>query len=98
MSKKKADRVKEPMQVYLAESDRSLLDELALTRSVSRAEVLRQGIRRLAMDRVAESTPGRSLDALIGAFGDAADIPADLSVRHDEYLYPAPGDDGSRGD
>lgn len=94
MSKRpKNNQVKEPVQVYLAESDRTLLDELANDAGVSRAEVLRQAIRRLAADRIIDSRPGSSLDLIIGALGTDETIPTDLASRHHEYLYPAPEDD-----
>ncbi len=79
-------------------ADKELLDQLSAETSLSRAELLRRGLRRIAADFRAASAPGRSLDALIGSLGTAPDIPADLSVRHDEYLYPAPDAAEPRGD
>ncbi|MEX1051754.1 MAG: CopG family transcriptional regulator, partial [Gemmatimonadales bacterium] len=43
-------RVKEPVQVYLDKADRVLLDRLAEEQGLSRAEVLRRGIRHLASE------------------------------------------------
>jgi hypothetical protein len=86
-------RVREPVQVYLETSEKELLDQLALRTSLSRAELLRRGLRRLASELSSDAVPGRSLTSLIGALGDDAGIPADLSVRHDEYLYPDPNPD-----
>jgi hypothetical protein len=91
-------RVREPVQVYMEPDDKALLDQLAEETSLSRAELLRRGLRRIAADLRGARAPGRSLDLLIGALGTDADIPPDLSTRHEEYLYPAPHADGSRRD
>jgi hypothetical protein len=74
------------------------LDQLALETSLSRAELLHRGLRRIAGGLRSANAPGRSLDALIGSLGMAADVPSDLSARHDESLYPAPDADDARGD
>lgn len=74
-------------------ADKALLDELAEETSLSRAELLRRGLRRVAADLRGQRAPGRSLDQLIGALDGVSDLPTDLSVRHDEYLYPAPDEE-----
>ena len=79
-------------------ADKALLDLLSFETSLSRAELLRRGLRRIAADLRSATAPGRSLDALIGSLGMAPDVPADLSARHDEYLYPAPDAGDPRGD
>lgn len=79
--------VREPVQVYLDERDRDLLEELATRSSLSRAELLRLGLRRLSGEMLADGKLGGSLEALIGVLDDAADVPRDLAARHDEYLY-----------
>ncbi len=81
-------RVREPVQVYLESSEKQLLDQLSIRTSLSRAELMRRGLRRLAVEMTTDATPGQSLTSLIGALGEDADIPNDLSVRHDDYLYP----------
>jgi hypothetical protein len=88
-------RVREPVQVYLETSDRSLLDQLARATGLSRAEVLRRGMRQMAAAALGAARPGSSLDRLVGALGDDPSIPADLAARHDQYLYGSPGDAGS---
>lgn len=93
-SRKKA--VREPVQVYLDERDRSLLDELIARSSLSKAEVLRLGLRRLSAEMLAEGGPGQSLSALIGVLDDSPEVPADLSARHDEYLYGPSSNDSRR--
>ncbi len=80
-------RVREPVQVYLDPDDRAILLQIAERTALSQAEILRRGLRRLAAD-LTDNPPGISLDRLIGALGNDAAIPADLAVRHDEYLYP----------
>lgn len=89
-------RVKEPVQVYMDSADKALLDKLAEETQLSRAELLRRGLRRVAADLRGARAPGLSFDELIGALGSATDVPPDLSERHEEYLYPAP--DASRPD
>lgn len=84
---RRSDRVREPVQVYLDGPDRDLLEQLSHKTGLPRAELLRRGLRRLAQTELSERKPGWSLDVLIGAMGEDPRLPADLSVRHDEYLY-----------
>lgn len=81
-------RVREPVQVYLDPQDKTLLEELARRTSLSQAEILRRGLRRISADLLESARPGASLDALIGALGEGRDLPSDLAAHHDEYLYP----------
>jgi hypothetical protein len=83
----KPRRVREPVQAYLESSDVELLEELAQNTSWSKAEVIRQGIRRLAQEMDLAKRPGAGLPGLIGALDSAAEVPPDLAARHDEYLY-----------
>lgn len=83
-------RVREPVQVYLESADKELLDRLAERTSLSRAELLRRGLRRLAAELHEHAVPGHSLATLVGALGKHPDIPTDLAARHEEYLYPPP--------
>ncbi len=88
MSPKKAGpRVRAPVQVYLDPADRDLLEQVVRATGLSRAEILRRGLRRVADEALTEHAPGWSLDRLVGAMGGAADLPTDLAERHDEYLY-----------
>jgi hypothetical protein len=82
-------RVREPVQVYLDPADRSLLDRLASRTGLSRAELLRRGVRQLAELELSDRPAGWSFERLAGALGDDPTLPADLSARHDEYLYGA---------
>ena len=78
-------RVREPVQVYLDEGDRGLLEEIAKRTGLPRAEILRRGLRRLAEYELTERKPGWSLEWFIGCMGPGQ--PSDLSARHDDYLY-----------
>ena len=82
-------RVREPVQAYLDKPDAELLDEIAERTSLSKAEVIRRGIRRLAQDLRLSSRPFAGLDALTGALEAARNAPTDLAARHDAYLYGA---------
>lgn len=84
---KRKPRVREPVQVYLDEADRELLELTASASGLARAEVLRRGLRKLAEDWLADKSPGWSLDSLIGSLEDANDLPNDLASHHDDYLY-----------
>jgi hypothetical protein len=84
-SKKKA--VREPVQVYLDERDSRLLEELTERLELSKAEALRVGLRRLAVQVVAENQPGHALSALVGSLDASPDVPRDLAAKHDDYLY-----------
>jgi len=87
--KRKAPRVREQVVVYLAAQDRELLERMTKETGLARTEVFRRGLRRLADEMLADQKPWSSFDRLVGAL-DGADLPPDLSVRHDEYL---PGSD-----
>lgn len=92
MARKKR-KVREPVQVYLDDRDRSLLDAMAERSELPRTEILRLGLRRLSADLLSDERPGSSLSVLLGALDRAPDVPADLAARHDEYLYPMPDED-----
>lgn len=83
----KARRVKEPVQVYLDPADRELLEDVAARTGLSRAEILRRGLRTFAERALGDRAPGWSLDRLVGALDRA---PRDLAAKHDEYLYGTP--------
>jgi hypothetical protein len=82
-------RVREPVQVYLDRQDRELLEQLVESTGLPRTELIRRGLRALAAEKLVAQAPGRSMEELIGTFGDAPDVPADLSERHDTYLAQA---------
>lgn len=80
-------RVREPVQAYLAADDSQLLAALSEQLSLSKAEVIRLGIRRLAQELELAQRPGVGVAALVGSLDGAPDVPSDLASRHDDYLY-----------
>lgn len=77
--------VREPIQVYMAQDERRLLDQLASQTGLSRAEILRQGLRRFAADRAVEGGP---MQELLRSFRRKS-WPADIAKNHDEHLAKA---------
>ena len=86
----RVSQVREPVQVYLDPSDRTLLLEIVRRTGLPKAEILRRGLRSVADHLLAERAPGWSMDRLVGALGDDPALPRDLASRHDEYLYGTP--------
>jgi hypothetical protein len=82
--------VREPIQVYLARPDRELLDRLAEHTGLSRAEILRRGLRRVGAELMGIEHPAiRFLDQ-ITADEWPADTPDDVAAEHDRYLTDPP--------
>ena len=77
--------VKEPIQVYLDRDDRAILDRAAAAAGLSRAEVLRRGLRSFAAQEQGGEGPMerfmRELAATPWPKG-----PSDLAINHDKYL------------
>lgn len=84
MSRKKSRRVREPLQVYLDPDERRLLDRLAKVTGLSRAEILRRGVRSYAREN---ATGSPLFEFLMAVGGDH--WPADIAERHDDYLAQA---------
>ena len=87
-NKPKPNAVREPVQVYLASDDRDLLNRLAEETGLSKAEILRRGVRSFAREQggvspmlrfVAESPPHAWPDAVAANHDD---------VLADEYRAP----------
>jgi hypothetical protein len=97
-TRRRRPRVREPVQVYLDRPDRELLEQVAAKAGLSKAEVLRRGLRRMAEYVLTERPPGSSFEALLGALGDDPSLPEDLAARHDDYLYGAPANDVAHPD
>lgn len=70
-----------PVQVYLDDEDRARLERLAERLGLSMAETLRLALRRLAAEALGEDDPLLRL----GGSLESADVPSDLSTRHDDY-------------
>ena len=84
-AKKATPRVREPIQVYIPAGERRLLDRLATESGLSRAEVLRRGLRSFAKEQSAGDSPMlRFLESMRGE-----DWPADIAREHDRYLAEA---------
>jgi len=89
-------QVREPVQAYLGAEDAELLARVAERLSLSKAEVIRQGIRRMAQELELTARPGAGLSALLGSLDASPDVPSDLAARHDEYLYAEPAQSPAR--
>ena len=74
-----------PFQVYLDRGDRNLLEQLAARLGLSKAETVREALKRMGLELAGSEDP---LLDLIGGLDDSA-VPADLSTRHDEYAVRA---------
>jgi hypothetical protein len=74
-------RVREPVQVYLEADDSSLLARLAAISGLSKAEVMRRGMRAFAREQEVESPMLRFV-----ADSGAGDWPAGVAADHDAVL------------
>jgi hypothetical protein len=86
MPKRRSDRVREQVVVYLDAKDRQLLEDMVEATGLARTELFRRGLRRLANEALEEPTPGSSLDYLVDSASEDRH-PPDVSDRPDEYLY-----------
>lgn len=80
-----AQGVREPLQVYLTTGERETLDRLARQAGISRAEVLRRGLRSFAAEQQAGDSP---MLRWIEKYGNI-EVPSDLATRADDYLIEA---------
>jgi hypothetical protein len=87
MTRKRPRAVREPIQVYLDADERAMLDRVAGETGLSRAEVLRRGLRSYAVEQGAGGSP--MLEFMEWMKQQDFDLPADLSERHDDYLAEA---------
>ena len=78
----KSKIVRAPIQVYLTPDERSLLDQLAEQSGKSRAQVLRDGLRSLAVVRANGHSPMLSLTQSLRG----GDWPINVAGGHDEFL------------
>ena len=87
--KNQAKSVREPVQVYLAPDDSELLARIAAESGLSKAEVLRRGVRSFAREQSGVSPMVRFLTES-GTVG----WPKSVAANHDAVLaesYRAPG-------
>ena len=83
--KKTPSAVREPVQVDMDAPDRELLEKAAVESGLSRAEVLRRGLRRYAAELLSDTSPALAfLDS--AASVAPSDAAPDVADRHDEYL------------
>ena len=75
-------RLSEPLQIYITADERRMLDALAAETGLSRAEILRRGLRTFAAERAGDTGP---MHELLLSFRDAS-WPTDIATDHDEYL------------
>ena len=80
--KRPVSRVREPIQVYIAADERQLLDSLAADTGLSRAEILRRGLRVFAAERAGGQGPMRRLMESL----QATPWPHDVAREHDAHL------------
>src|ERR1051325_9770472 len=87
---KRTQAVREPVQVYLAAGDRTLLDRVAKKTGLPRAEVLRRGVRRIAAAVVSDEAPMLAFVREVAAEPWPSEVPSDVAERHDAYLTAPP--------
>ena len=91
-NREKTRNVREPLQIYMAPDERRLLDMMAEQTGLSRAEVLRQGLRRFAAEKVGSDGPVQTFMREMRG----KPLPADIAEAHDEHLARAYTDSHKR--
>ena len=81
MRKPRRSSVREPVQVYLAPDDRDLLARLAEETGLSKAEILRRGVRSFAREHGVASPMLK-----LAMESDARGWPDDVAKDHDTVL------------
>ena len=84
--------VREPLQIYMAPDERRLLDSMAEQTGLSRAEVLRQGLRKFAAEKAGSDGP---VQTFMRAMREKP-LPATIAEAHDEHLARAYADSHKR--
>ena len=81
MKKRRPDRVREPAQVYLSPEDSALLLQLTVDTGLSKAEILRRGIRSFAREQ-------GSAGPMLAYLNDSASSswPDEVALEHDRVL------------
>lgn len=85
MRKRRGTQVSEPLQIYITTDERRMLDALARETGLSRAEILRRGLKAFAAERSGGVPP---VQELLLSLRDAR-WPADIASHHDEHLARA---------
>lgn len=81
----KSRSVREPLQIYMASDERRLLDQLSEETGLSRAEILRQGLRQFAMQRAGTGGP---MQTLMRSLREKP-LASDIALSHDDHLASA---------
>jgi hypothetical protein len=81
--------VREPIQIYITAGERRLLDSLAVETGLSRAEILRRGLRGFAAEHAGDRGP---MQLLLQSFRDE-NWSSDIAAKHDDHLAIAYLDD-----
>ena len=81
---RKPASVREPVQVYLSQDDRDLLNRLVAETGLTKAEILRQGMRSFAREQDGASPMLRFI-----AESAAGDWPEVVAEKHDQVLAEA---------
>jgi len=89
MKKAKTNQIREPIQIYMAPDERRFLDALAHATGLSRAEVLRRGMRSFAAERAGNDGP---METFMRSMRERR-WPGDIASAHDEHLAEAYADD-----
>ena len=85
----KARPVREPLQIYMGSDERRLLDQLSGEMGLSRAEILRQGLRQFAMQRAGSGGP---METLMRSLRETP-LASDIADAHDDHLARAYSDE-----
>lgn len=86
MSKKRAgSEVREPLQIYIAPDERRFLDMLSEETGLSRAEILRRGMRSFAAEHAGDDGP---MQRFMRAMRQRR-WPTDIAASHDDHLAEA---------
>lgn len=81
-------------QIYLPEEMAAALDRLAHQRGTSRADLLREGARRMLDEQArSASSDDDPLDALVGIFDGG---PSNAAAEHDQFLADSERDNWRR--
>jgi hypothetical protein len=77
----KSASIREPVQVYLAQDDRDLLNRLVAETGLTKAEILRQGMRSFAREQGGTSPMLRFVSE-----SASGEWPEGVAEKHDEIL------------
>lgn len=82
---RKSRLIREPLQIYMAGDERRLLDQLSEETGLSRAEILRQGLRQFAMQRAGANGP---MEVLMRTLREKP-LATNIAASHDDHLARA---------